>query len=58
MKKCHWGLSVSVEENKVIIVKMTGAINSRNLDLLDEFIAPDYVDHTHHLRVSKRSRNS
>jgi len=49
---------VSLEENKDIIRKMIEAMNERNLDLLEEWVAPDYVDHTHNLRVLKRLRNS
>ncbi len=41
---------MSLEKNKAIIRKMLEALNERNLDLLDELIAPDYVDHTNHLR--------
>ena len=41
---------MSLEENKAIIRKMMEAVNERNLDLIDELIAPEYVDHTNHLR--------
>jgi C-1 hydroxylase len=41
---------MSLKKNKVIIRKMVEAMNERDLDLLDEFIAHDYVDHTHNLR--------
>lgn len=37
---------MSLEENKVIVRRFIEAYNKRNLDLFDEFIAPDYVDHT------------
>jgi len=37
---------MSLEENKAIIRNGIEAVNKRNLASLDEFIAPDYVDHT------------
>ena len=41
---------MSLEENKAIIRKAIEAINKRNLAVVDEFIAPDYIDHTHKLK--------
>jgi len=41
---------MSLEKNKAIIRKGIEEINKRNLTVLDEFIAPDYVDHTNPLR--------
>jgi len=41
---------MSLEKNKDIVRKMYEAVNKRKLDLLGEFIAPDYIDHTEHLR--------
>jgi len=41
---------MSLEENKAIIRKAIEEINKRNLAVLDEFVAPDYVDHTNPLR--------
>jgi C-1 hydroxylase len=38
---------VSVEENKAILRRFIGAYNNRNLDVFDELVAPDFVDHTH-----------
>jgi len=38
--------SLSLEENKVIIRSLYEAENKQNLALLDELLAPDYVDHT------------
>lgn len=38
------------ERNKAIVHKFIDAYNSRNLDLFDELVAPDYVDHTHHTK--------
>ncbi|UCH32117.1 MAG: ester cyclase [Candidatus Bathyarchaeota archaeon] len=35
-----------MEENKAIIRKAVEAVNKRNLAMIDELIAPDYVDHT------------
>jgi predicted ester cyclase len=39
---------MSLEQNKAIVRKFIEAYNSRNLDLFDDVVAPDYVDHTHH----------
>ncbi|MFB0562276.1 MAG: ester cyclase [Candidatus Lokiarchaeia archaeon] len=38
---------MSLEENKGIVRRFIEAYNKRNLDSLDEFLAPDYFDHTH-----------
>jgi predicted ester cyclase len=38
---------MSVEENKAIVRRFNEAYNSRNLDIFDELVAPDYIDHTH-----------
>jgi steroid delta-isomerase-like uncharacterized protein len=37
---------MSLEENKAIVRRWIEAYNKRNLDVFDEFIAPDYIDHT------------
>jgi predicted ester cyclase len=37
---------MSLEENKAIVRGFIEAYNKRNLDLIDNFVAPDYVDHT------------
>jgi len=37
---------MSLEENKAIVRRWIEAYNTRNLEVFDEFIAPDYVDHT------------
>jgi steroid delta-isomerase-like uncharacterized protein len=37
---------MSLEENKAIVRRWIEAYNKRNLDVFDEFIAPDYFDHT------------
>ena len=41
---------MSLEENKAIVRKMYETLNKRNLAITDEFIAPDYIDHTNQLR--------
>jgi predicted ester cyclase len=41
---------VSLEKNKAIIRKAIEEINKRNLAVLDEFVAPDYIDHTNPLQ--------
>jgi C-1 hydroxylase len=38
---------MSLEENKAIVRKMIEEYNKQNLDILDDLVAPDYVDHTH-----------
>ena len=43
---------MSVEENKAKVRKVIEAvINLKNLDLLDDLSAPNYVDHTHQLNL-------
>ncbi len=37
---------MSLEENKAIVRRFIESYNNRNLDLIDDFVAPDYVDHT------------
>ena len=37
---------MSLEENKAIVRRWIEAYNKHNLDSFDEFIAPDYFDHT------------
>ena len=41
---------MSLEENKAIIRRLIEAENKQNLTLLDELMAPDYIDHTVQLR--------
>jgi len=36
---------MSMEENKAIVRRFVEAYNRRNLDLFDDLLAPDYVDH-------------
>jgi steroid delta-isomerase-like uncharacterized protein len=35
-----------LEENKAIVRGFIEAYNKRNLDLIDDFVAPDYIDHS------------
>ena len=37
---------MSLEENKAIVCRFVEAYNRRNLDLFDDLLATDYVDHT------------
>ena len=37
---------MSLEENKAIVRRFIEAYNKRNLGLIDDFVAADYVDHT------------
>ncbi len=39
---------MSLEENKSIVRRWIESYNKHNLDSLDEFLAPDYIDHIHH----------
>jgi len=41
---------MSLEENKAIVRRYIEAYNKQNLDSLDEFVAPDYVDHANQIR--------
>jgi C-1 hydroxylase len=41
---------MSLEENKAIVRRFIEAYNKRNLDLLDDLVAPDYVDHTNKIQ--------
>ena len=41
---------MSLEENKAIVRGFIEAYNKRNFDLLDDLVAPDYVDHTWQLQ--------
>jgi predicted SnoaL-like aldol condensation-catalyzing enzyme len=42
--------SMSSEKNKANIRKVNEALNKKDLTAIDEFMAPDYVDHTNQLR--------
>ncbi len=37
---------MSLEANKALVRRWIAVYNTHNLDTFDEFIAPDYVDHT------------
>jgi len=41
---------MSLKENKTIVRRLFEAFNKQDLALLDELIAPDYVDHPRQLR--------
>jgi len=41
---------MSLEKNKAIVRRLFEAFNKQDLALLDELMAPDYVDHSHQLR--------
>lgn len=41
---------MSSEENKALVRRFIDAYNTRNLDLFDALVAPDYIDHTHQQR--------
>ncbi|MGD1060982.1 MAG: ester cyclase [Methanomassiliicoccales archaeon] len=42
--------TMSLEKNKSIVRGFIDAYNERDLARLDEYVAPDYVDHTNQLR--------
>lgn len=35
------------EENKALVRKFIDAYNTRNLDIFDDLVSQDYIDHTH-----------
>ena len=41
---------MSLEENKAIVRRFIEAYNKQNIDSIDEFVAPNYVDHTNQIR--------
>jgi steroid delta-isomerase-like uncharacterized protein len=41
---------MSLEENRAIVRRFIEAYNKQNFDLLDDFVAADYVDHTNQIR--------
>jgi len=41
--------TASSEENKAIVRRFVESYNKRNLDLFDDLVAADYVDHIHQL---------
>jgi hypothetical protein len=48
---------MSLEKNKAVQHKVVEELNKRNLDVMDEFFAPDYIDHYTKLQVLKITRN-
>jgi len=47
---------MSLEKNKALIRKVNEALNRMDLTVLDEFMAPDYVDHTNQLHGKEDAR--
>jgi C-1 hydroxylase len=43
------GCYTSLEENKAIVRRFIEAYNERKLDLIDDFVAADYVDHSNNV---------
>ncbi|WP_067049837.1 ester cyclase [Methanofollis ethanolicus] len=41
---------MSSEENKALVRRFIDAYNTRNLDLFEDLVALDYIDHTHQQR--------
>jgi len=41
---------VSLEKNKAIVRRLYKAVNTRDLSSIEDFMAPDYVDHTRKIR--------
>jgi len=41
---------LSLEKNKAIVRKVVEAANKRNLDLMNEIVAPDFIDHKRQLK--------
>jgi len=38
---------MSLEENKAIVRRFIEAYNKHDLSSMEDFVAPDFVDHTH-----------
>jgi len=47
---------MSLEKNKALIRKMVEEVNKRNLAVLDEFMALDFVDHTSQVRGRENAK--
>jgi len=47
---------VSLEKNKALIRKMVEEVNKRNIAVLDEFMALDFVDHTSQVRSRENAK--
>jgi len=41
---------MSLEENKAIVRRFIEAYNARNLEIFEDLVAVDYIDHTHQQR--------
>ena len=41
---------MSIKENKAIVRKVVEAANTRDLEVMDELVAPDFVDHKRQLQ--------
>ena len=41
---------MSLEENKAIVHRFIDIYNTQKWDLVDDLVAPDYVDHTNHIQ--------
>jgi predicted ester cyclase len=47
---------MSLEKNKAVVRKGIEAFNKRNLVMMDELTAPDYIDHTHRYRGQEANK--
>jgi C-1 hydroxylase len=47
---------MSIERNKATVRTFIEAYNTRDLDVFDDLVAPDYVDHTHQQQGRERFR--
>ena len=45
---------MSLEENKEVVRRFIEAYNKQNLDIFDDLVAPDFVDHTHQQQGLKK----
>ena len=47
---------MSLEENKAVVRRLYEAVNTQDLSSIEDFMAPDYVDHTRKLRGLEENR--
>ncbi len=40
---------MSLEENKALVRRFIDSYNERKLDSIDDYVSPDYVDHTNNV---------
>jgi len=40
---------MSLDENKAVVCKFIEAYNSRKLNLIDDFVSPEYIDHSNNV---------